>query len=71
MKLDLQWPAVAVFCAVTLALTALVLTGHMQAEALLAVLGWLIPGPWQAKPRGATLPPPPAVLESVDVEITP
>ncbi len=55
MKLDLQWPAVVVFCLVTSALTVLVLTGHMHAEALLAVLGWLIPGPWAGK---GTQPPP-------------
>lgn len=49
MKLDWQWPGAAVFAVVFVSLSALVYTGKIPHDALLAVLTWLIPSPMQKK----------------------
>ena len=48
MKLDWQWPAAIVFAIVFLVLGALVYTGKVHVEALLAMLTWLAPSPYQS-----------------------
>lgn len=45
MRIEWQWPAAVVFAVVFVSLSALVYTGKMQPEALLALLAWLIPSP--------------------------
>lgn len=47
MKLDWQWPAAVVFAVVFAVIGALVFTGKLHPEALLSMLTWLAPGPWQ------------------------
>ena len=57
MKLDWQWPAAVVFAVVFAVLGALVFTGKLHPEALLAMLTWLAPGPWQTPmPKKEPLP---------------
>lgn len=54
MKLDWQWPAAVVFAVVFAVIGALVFTGKLAPEALLAMLTWLAPGPYQGKPKEPT-----------------
>lgn len=56
IKLDWQWPAAAVFAVVFATLGALVFTGKLHPEVLLAALTWLAPGPYQAKPSSSAPP---------------
>lgn len=50
--LDWQWPAAAVFAVVFATLGALVYCGKIHPEALLAMLTWLAPSPYQPlKPK--------------------
>jgi hypothetical protein len=58
MKFDFQWPAAAIFCVVFATLGALVFFGKVHPEALIAMLAWLAPAPYQGKPSpGGPLSP--------------
>lgn len=46
-RIDWQWPAALVFAVVFAVVGALVYTGRLHPEALMAMLTWLAPGPWQ------------------------
>lgn len=50
-KLDWQWPAAVVFSVVFAVLGALVYTKAIHSEALLAMLTWLAPSPYQQRPK--------------------
>lgn len=58
MKLDWQWPAALVFSVVCATVGFLVYTGKLHPEAMLIVLTWLAPAPYQARPQVPSSPPP-------------
>jgi hypothetical protein len=50
-RISWQWPAAVVFAVVFAVLGGLVFTGKMHPEALMALLAWLAPSPYQTKPK--------------------
>lgn len=49
MKVQWEWPGAVMFGVVFLALAGLVYAGKVQADALIALLAWLIPSPVQKR----------------------
>jgi hypothetical protein len=80
IKVDWQWPAAAVYSIAFLTIGGLVALGKVNETALLALVTWLAPGPWQAKgapPIGTTIvsdthvekttaPPPATIPVTID-----
>ncbi len=56
MKFDWNPAAAAVYVATLAAVTYLVSTGTLHTEALMALLTWLAPGPWQTRPLPSPRP---------------
>jgi hypothetical protein len=52
VKFDWQWPPAVLFSIVFVVIGALVYAGKVQASALLALLAWLAPGPYQLPKKG-------------------
>lgn len=46
-KFDWQWPPAVIFCVVFLVIGYLVHAGRLHPEALMAILTWLAPSPYQ------------------------
>lgn len=51
LRFDFQWPAAVIFTATIATLGALVYLGKLSPEVLMALVAWLIPGPYQTKAR--------------------
>lgn len=60
IKIEWQWPAAAVYCVTCLTLGILVFEGKVPPAAMAALVTWLVPAPWQARPKAPLEPPPEA-----------